>query len=539
MKITSSSISELPFSKLFKDYISNFGQLSDFFDSDPFSEKDTGEKLKSFSFLGDRDQSVQLLKNFNHRYGAGEEVYESIDKFKNKDSCAIVTGQQLTIYGGPLYTVLKIITAIHYSVIWEKKFGRPFIPVFWMADEDHDFDEAASIGLPYRDDFVKVSIQSDQKKQARVSDIPLDKNLRSFREEVKKHLPETDFSDQLWKLLDDIYREGNLFSEGFAKLILKIFGKYGLILAGTNDKKIKKLITVPICQSIEKSSKAYTVLRKQSDKLEAKGYHSQVLVQPSNLFWIDDQANREKISNNGHTWHIDGKGTRWSQKELINAVNKSPERFSPNVFLRPITQSYFLPCIAYVAGPAEVAYYAQMKDFYSLFGLKMPIIIPRFSATIVESGIDRIIDKLPFEKHLYNRRIEDLESEYIAAADIPDIESIFQNWKITAEAVSADTIRAISEIDPTLEGSANKVNTGYFNELDKLKGKVYRSLKDQEKTQLNRLRRIQNSLFPDGNLQEREVACIYFMNKYGQDIWSQLLHELADDTPNSHKWIYL
>jgi uncharacterized protein YllA (UPF0747 family) len=171
--------------------------------------------------------------------------------------------------------------------------------------------------------------------------------------------------------------------------------------------------------------------------------------------------------------------------------------------------------------------------------LKMPIILPRFSAAIVESGIERIIDKLPFEKYEYNQRIEDLESVYISRADTPDIESIFTIWKKTAGECSEGSIRAITEIDPTLKGSAEKAITSYFNELDKLKGKVYRSLKEQDKTQLTRLRRIQNSLFPNGNLQDREVAFIYFMNKYGIDIWDNILRQLAGHTPDSHKWIHL
>lgn len=539
MNIFSTPFSHLPFSGLFKDYTSNFSRLADFFDTNPFSETETVKKLEEYSFPGDRKEVIRILTDFNRQFDANDQVFQSIEKLEDEKCLAVVTGQQLTIYGGPLFTILKIITAIHQADIWEKKYGRPFVPVFWMADEDHDFDEAAAIGLFDRDEIKTMTIDAEHVNHQRVSEIILGDRFEAFRNEIRHLLAETDFSGRLWEILDDTYKKGSTFSEAFGKLILKIFGKHGLILAGTNSEVSKRAVTEPLIQSVEKASEIFDALNTRSEKLNVKGYHRQVYVQISNLFWIDDDKNREKIANSGHRWHIEGKDIYWDDADLINEINKNPQRFSPNVFLRPLTQSWLLPCIAYVAGPSEVAYYAQMKDLYSLFDLKMPIILPRFSAAIVESGIERIIDKLPFEKYEYNQRIEDLESEYISRADTPDIESIFTIWKKTAGECSEGSIRAITEIDPTLKGSAEKAITSYFNELDKLKGKVYRSLKEQDKTQLNRLRRIQNSLFPNGNLQDREVAFIYFMNKYGIDIWDNILRQLAGHTPDSHKWIHL
>ncbi len=539
MNITSTPFSDLPFSRLFQDYTSNFSRLADFFDTNPFSELETEKKINTYSFQGNRKESVGFLTEFNRLFDAQDEVYQSIKKLEDESSCTVVTGQQLTAYGGPLFTILKIITTIHYASIWEKKYGRPFIPVFWLADEDHDFEEAATIGLPEGDDLKKLSVGADHSNYPRVSEIMLGDSFEIFRDKVKGYLTQTDFSSQLWDILDDSYQEGATYSEAFGKLILKMFGKFGLVLAGTNTNSSKKILLEPLCLSIEKSSEAFEALNKKSRELEDQGYHKQVHVQSSNLFWIDDHGNREKITHSNLSWYIEGKEISWTDTELTHSIQQNPNRFSPNVFLRPITQNYLLPCIAYVAGPSELAYYGQMKEFYRVFNLDMPTLIPRYSATIIESGIERIIDKLPFENHQYNQRIEDLESAYIAKADTPDIESIYKNWKKSAEQCSVESKKAISKIDPTLEGSVERVINIFFNELDKLKGKTYRSVKEQEKTQIQRLRRIQSSLYPNGNLQEREVAFIYFMNKYGFDIWSDILAELSEHTPQSHKWIHL
>jgi bacillithiol synthase len=539
LNITSTPFSQLPFSDLFKDYTSNYTRLAPFFNTDPFSEIETAKKMESYSFQGNRKDVVRILTDFNLQFNASNKVIQSIEKLNDERCLAVVTGQQLTIYGGPLFTILKIITAIGQAKYWEKKFGYPFVPVFWMADEDHDFEEAAAIGLFDRDDHKIMSLKPEQENHQRVAEILLGDQFEIFRNEVQQLLMDTDFSDHLWELLDNTYKKGATFSAAFGKLILKLFGKYGLVLAGTNSEITKRAVTEPLIKSVEEAPEIFDVLHTQSDELNTAGYHKQVYVQYSNLFWIDEHKNREKITYSGNIWHIEGKDMSWDKTGLISAIKKSPDRFSPNVFLRPITQSWLLPCVAYVAGPSEVAYYAQMKDLYRLFDLKMPIILPRFSAAIIESGIDRIIDKLPFENFEYNQRIEDLESAYISRADTPDIESLFKNWKENAAECSEMGIQGITQIDQTLKGSAEKVITSYFNDLEKLKGKVYRSVKEQEKTQLGRLRRIQNSLFPNGNLQDREVAFIYFMNKYGIELWDNILSELDGHTPDSHKWIHL
>jgi len=180
-----------------------------------------------------------------------------------------------------------------------------------------------------------------------------------------------------------------------------------------------------------------------------------------------------------------------------------------------------------------------MKEMYQIFDRKMPVIIPRFSITLVESAIDRILEKLPFEVQTYNDRIEDLEKRFVDQTEEVDIEKFFGIWKQQMEDLTSAKKDEIKEIDPSLAGSVGKAKAVYFSELDKLKGKVYRSVKQQENVQLNRISKIKNNLFPNGNLQEREIAFIYFMNKYGNDIWIELMALIEDDIPDNHKLIYL
>lgn len=539
MNLSQISFLDLPFNKLFQDYISNYQKLDSFYEVNPLSDKDLELALQSFNFQNDRRKTVELLKIYNRDFGAGRKTIQSIEKMADEKAIAVVTGQQLALFGGPLFTVFKILTAIHFARKWEQEQGIPAIPVFWMADEDHDYEEISSVGFPLKDDHKSLNLDRNSEIEQRVSEIELDQNFTDFKKQVIENQYDTDFTDPLWRILDKCYSEKETVGKAFGKLILELFEDYGLILAGTAHPEIKKHLSSTMIHSVRNVKNLYQALNEQSQDLISKGYHAQVHLQHSNLFWIDDDNNRVKLSYENESWTIDTTGKSWTSDQLIEEISKQPERFSPNVFLRPVLQNEFLPDFAYIAGPGEISYYAQMKEFYSGFNQRMPVIMPRFSATLLESSIDRIFEKLPFEFADYNNRIEDLETKFIEKSDSPDIESIFDEWKNSIENVSEERVGEIKEIDPTLEGSSEKAIATFFSELDKLKGKVYRSVKDQEKTQLKRIRKIKANLFPNGNLQEREVASIYFMNKYGLDIWDDLLENLRNEQPDSHKIVRL
>lgn len=530
---------QLPFSKLFSDYTKKSDSINQFFETHPFSKKERDSYLESYRFKGNREDSVELLKRFNKQFDATDQTLQQIEKLRDENSLAVVTGQQLTLYGGPLFTVYKIASAIIQARNLHNEYGRSVIPVFWLADEDHDYEEAATVGILDRDDWHSLSFNLNGKSKSPVGRLELDDSFKEFRENIKEFLFDTDFTQELTNLLDTCYRPGSTFRESFGNLILKLFGKHGLILAGSDDPDIKQLGSEILTKSVSYKDDAYKSVMAATDNLENMGYHRQVEPGKSNLFWIDDAGNRSKLKTgvNG-SWNA-GEKTSWSEQELIRKIEKSPARFSPNVFTRPLLQDTLLPAVCYVAGPGELAYYAQMKDFYTVFGMKMPMILPRFSATLLESNIDRIMEKLPFKIGEYDKRIEDLESQYMESAEEVDIEKIFNDWKKKVDNITQKKKTEIDRVDPTLKGSAGKVTALYFTELDKLKGKLYRSQKEQEQTNLNRIRKIKANLFPGGGLQERNVAFIYFMNKYGLDIWDKTITFFADEDPVNHKVIRL
>lgn len=523
MDISDCSFSELSYSKLFTTYINDFDKLRSFYRYNPLSKEEVQQKAKRVSGFVERETLIDALNNFHSELGISSGQTAQIKKLSQKNALAVVTGQQLGMYGGPVFTIYKTLTTIILARKYEQELNVPVVPVFWMADEDHDFEEIAWSGILGRQDFIKVQLNQEETNTP-VAFVKLDGSLEKFRKEVKDEMFETDFSEHLWNILDRHYQAGKTHGEAFAGFINELFADEGLLIAGSNHKNLKQLVANDLAKSISSADEVYEAIESKSTELESL-FHRQVMNGDSNLFYLNQSLERIKIHRKDEQWTAEDQ--KWTTEELVKLVQDSPERFSPNVFLRPVIQDRLFPTLGYVAGPGELAYYGQMRSLYELYGLDMPLIIPRYTATIIESGIDRILEKLPFKVCEYDRRIEDLESAYIEQTDHVDIEEVFNEWKVNLEKIAEKPLKMIDNIDPTLDGTVGKTVAGFENELNKLKGKVYRSIKQQEETQLKRIEKIKISLFPDGSLQERGVSPVYFMNKYGTDIWHKMLNEMT------------
>lgn len=525
MDISGCSFTELSYSQLFNTYITNFKKLDAFYRYDPLNDEDIKSRANSIKSADHLKDYIPALKAYHRELGIEDTQQDVLQKLSQEDALVVVTGQQLGMYGGPLFTIYKTMTAILLARKYEKILNRPVVPVFWLADEDHDFEEIAWTGILGRNDFRKIRFQ-DEGNNIPVSEEILSQQISAFHSKVQEELFDTDFSEKLSAQLTEHYQEGKSHAQAFTGLINDWFAGEGLLIAGSNFPQIKKVLAGDFKHSISNAKSIYDAIEGQSKRIE-KEYHRQVVNGDSNLFYLSESEGRVKLHREGSIWQAGER--KWTQTELLSEIESHPERFSPNVFLRPIIQDKLLPTLGYVAGPGELAYYGQMKSLYEEFGLEMPPIFPRYTATIIESGIARILEKLPFKFSEYEQRIEDLESAFVEKAETVDIEAVFTEWKQKLEEIAEEPLKAINEIDPTLDGTVGKTVAGFSNDIDQLKGKVYRSIKKQEETQLKRIEKIKVNLFPDGGLQERSVSPVYFMNKYGTDVWHNLLSEIEKE----------
>lgn len=529
MEIKPIPFSDLPFGRLFTLLMEGDDKVKSLFATGPF---DFNARIRSE--WRSPAPTAALIRAYNQPFEPSPETAANIERLADPSTKCLVTGQQLTVFGGPLYTFFKIASTIATARRLTDESGIHVVPVFWLADEDHDYDEVASVQLIKGADIATITLNDKGSRPLPVADRVIGPNITEFTDEVFESLGSTDFTDELRQLIEGCYVEGQTHGKAFGRLIATIFGKHGLVLAGSNHPDIKKALFPVLLRAIDRAGEVYEALERQSALSETVSPR-QAQVSDSLLFYLNPEEGgaRERIHHDSGTWTA-GESTRWTTDALIDDIMQHPGRFSPNVFLRPIMQDYLVPTLAYVAGPGEMAYYAQMKELYGVFSKEMPIITPRHSATIVEPAIRRLIDELPFEFLDYKVRVDELEKQYIAQHSGIDPVQLASDWLTELSDVSQKYIDAVGAEDPTLKASADKLVSEFESSIDRLKGKLMRSVKQKEQTGINRIRRVKTSLFPENGLQERTLSGIYFMNKYGVDVWDRLIDAFAENDANRH-----
>lgn len=523
MRVESDSFAALPFSALFLAYAAGDASLAPFYHRYPADEDALAGAVRD-SWSGDRPALVDLLTRFNALYDPHEAALANIRRLADPASRVVVTGQQVTIAGGPAFIAWKALTAIDAARRLETATGVPVVPVFWLADEDSDLAEVTSVGFPTRDGWHAETLALDTTIAHAAGFVRVGSDRRRFLDALRTHLPESDFKADVAALLDAAYAsDGLTLVDGFARLLAALFSKHGLVLAGSNHPDIKRVLAEPMAIAAERHAEIETALRSRSEDI-ARLHHAQAQVGPTLLFEHDPETGRTRIDEAGPARTAD--------------IRRNPARYSPNVFLRPVLQDTLLPTAAYVAGPAETAYYAQMADLYPMFGRRMPVILPRWSVTVVEPAVARHLDDMPLPWTGFRGRAEDVERDLLAQMALPDVDRRMDTWRQNLAEIAGKHVEFTRSVDPTLAATAESIVKEQQNALEKLRQKLLRSLKTKEETRLRRAQQIRQSLFPNGTLQERGWALVYPMARFGADFYDRALAALAGRPTDRHHRLF-
>lgn len=517
--------------KIFLDYLYNFNNVKDFYNSN-FNNKE--EYLKKFKAVSEsrnnsRQDLNEILTDQYKNFDPSKKTSENILSLKSDKTLAVVTGQQLGIIGGPLYTFYKIITAIKLSRHLSERYDDyNFVPVFWLEGDDHDFDEIRSVNLiSENNSLTKISYNDtipDEEDRGSVGQLKINDSINSFFQEIDEELRNTEFKEDLISKLKNFYSIGKTFKESFKELIFWLFDEEGLIIFDPQDAKVKNLLKPVFKKEINNFRQHSEKLVSVSAKLEEL-YHTQVKVRPVNLFYSNNDG-RYLIEPVENEFRLKRKRIKFTKEELINKIDAEPENFSPNVLLRPICQDFILPTAFYVGGPSEVAYFAQINPLYNFFDITHPIIYPRSSVTILEKNINSIIDKYNLEINDVFEDPEKLKEKVLKSISDIVLDDIFNRSQNQIEIAFDQLKEKLFEFDKTISDASKKYKQKIFHYLDELKGKALESQKKKYEITLRQLDKVSNSIFPNSNLQERELNFIYFAHKYGMDVLKRIFNEI-------------
>jgi bacillithiol biosynthesis cysteine-adding enzyme BshC len=516
---------------LFLDYLYEFDNVANFYAND-FRNKEN--YLKLFKNITENNHKLPIGINevISRQYSKlhpSDKTLKNINKFADKKTLAIITGQQLGILGGPLYTFYKIITAIKLSQFLSERYDEyNFVPVFWLEADDHDFNEVRSVKIIDEANSLvtfayKEEIEEDDLKQS-VGLISLDSSINLFFEKLNSGLKETEFKPIIIEQLKDFYKEGKSFKEAFRDLIFNYFDHYGLIIFDPQDVEVKTILK-PVFK------KEITDFRIHTEKLVHVSatleelYHAQVKVKPVNLFLTVDDG-RYSIEPVENEYRLRRKRKSFSQEQLLELLENQPEKFSPNVLLRPICQDYLFPTAFYIAGPSEISYFAQIKPLYELYDITQPIIYPRSSLTILENSIANSLEKHSIDLNDIFIDVEHVKKLIINSVEESSVDEMFDDISNKIESSFDQLKEKLLDLDKTIADSSNRYRDKILNTVSELKSKAEKAQQKKYEVTLRQIDRAAVHLFPNSNLQEREINYVHFANKYGEEFLKRVFEEL-------------
>ena len=531
-------------SRLFLDFLHDPVSLREYYPSVVAKHGDLVDRIPDVlaNYTTDRHLLCGILNEQNRKYVGHPEVLKNIARLGEVDCVAVVTGQQAGLFTGPLYTVYKAITAIR-SVQALRKAGVNAVPVFWIATEDHDFEEVSNVYAVAVDGSLteaKIYTAPDELDKP-VGDIRVDGSAKKIVDEWLKALPSTEFSSDLRDLLTSAYVAGSSFGDSFGAVLARLFGRFGLVLFDPMDSRAKRLASPIYQDSVEGSGELVQALVARSRQLESSGYHAQVLIEEDHfpLFWTDDEGKRRPLKRRSDgLFHASGTRTKFSGEDLRSVADSEPERLSPGVMLRPIVQDFLFPTVCYFGGGAEVAYFAQNSEVYRILGRPVTPIMHRQSFTIVEAKHARTMEKYGLEFHDLFAGLEKLLPKIVERVIDPDTPRVFGDVeeKINAELDRLD--QQLSAIDPSIAENLATRRRKIIYHIGALRKKFHRTRIEKDETVSRQIKSMFTALLPNGALQERKLNFASFADRYGMQFIDWMYEEVDPDCKD-HKLIYL
>jgi len=518
---------------LFLDYLDEFDNVERFYGK---NFRATEQYLPFFKQLNEKERPNRLmvseiLKAQYQSQKISKQTEQNIHALASEKTIAVLTGQQLGILGGPLYTIYKSITAIKLcNHLKENYEGFNFVPIFWLEGDDHDYDEVRNFSiLNNENQILNLKYddgQLDEVNRGSIGGLKFNQNIENVISELTGSLRETEFKAPLLDLIKSIYQPERSFLETFRELMIQLFDEYGLLVFNPLDPDVRKLLTPVFSKELTEFGEHAGDIVERSAELE-EVYHAQVKVKPINLFYIEEKERLSIEPTDTGEYRLKGKRKKFTKDELLLQLETSPEKFSPNVLLRPICQDYLFPTAFYIGGPGEISYFAQVSPLYKIYNIEEPFIYPRSSATIVEKGVQTILEKNNLTYTDIFSDEEELIQKILAASSEINLESLFLNSQEEINSLLNQMSGVLTSIDKTLGDLTSKSKQRIEETIGYLKTKAVEAEKRKYESTIRQISKVRNVLYPNNNLQERELNWIYFANKYGMDIFKWIYNELA------------
>jgi len=497
------------FSKIMSDYLGQKGSIKDFYGNFPniegFNEQ-IHEKSKSFKNSSREVLNACLIEQ-TKELELSALTKKHISLLKESNTFTVTTGHQLNLFTGPLYFLYKIISAINLAKDLKKNFpDKNFVPVYWMATEDHDFEEICFFN------YKGGKIQWDKHVEGAVGRTSTE-GLDVIYNELDALLSANKNADKLRALFTTSYLEHGSLTKATRFLANELFKDYGLVIIDGDDKELKTLFAPYIEEELIRQS-CYQEVTKTNDKL---GLHYPIQVNPReiNLFYLDDNL-RERILFEDGVYKVNNTEIEYSEKEILELLSSSPEKFSPNVLMRPLYQEVILPNLCYIGGGGEMAYWMQLKSFFNTVSVPFPILLLRNSVLLIDEKQRKKMKALKISKKDVFLKQHELIKEKVK--EISELNLDFTNQRDNLKAMFEQLKSLSDKTDKSFTGAVLAQEKKQINGLNHLEKRLLKAQKRKYKEIVKRITELQQELFPKQSLQERQANFSEFYEIYGDEL---------------------
>lgn len=512
--------------RLAREYQQQNESALSLFAHNPYQDQSYRERLKWLSTQTfERKQLAEGLHNFNEAIGTHPEALKNIELLKQPDTYVVIGGQQAGVLTGPLYTINKAVHLIQAARKLSAELQTNVVPVFWIAGEDHDIDEIDHVYWAADGDtrLHKERLKLRKKGRMSASKLALEEEVcMQFLDAFFQEQTETAETKNVRELLTQTAKSSATVAEWFARLMAQLFGKHGLILVESSLPFVRELERPVFQQVIEQNEQMARLLVKAKDRIAAAGYPLQLEVdeQQANLFIYEGE---DRLLLSRHLDRFVNRRQSYSREELLRLVQEQPERFSANVVTRGLMQEHLFPTVAFIGGSGEIAYWAYYREVFELFGMQMPIVLPRMSITLVEGAHLRLLESLELTVEQVLTDFAGWKAEWEKKQGPHPLHEQFASARESIQAMYRPLVEEVLRLDPGMRGLAEKNSALLLEQVSFLEERLIRSLQQKEDVAYNRIKRIETTLLPEGGLQERKLCFFPFANKYGLELVDRLV----------------
>jgi bacillithiol biosynthesis cysteine-adding enzyme BshC len=505
--------------RLFTDFLSYTPEVRRFYPHSPRFNDWFKEEALSLAYDGGRRARVAaVLERQNRRWNASAKTLENIERLR-RGAAAVVSGQQVGLFGGSSFSLFKALTAAKLAA-QATAAGVDCIPVFWLATDDHDLDEVNHVSIPASDASPqRLTVTSQGRPDAPVGTVEFGSEVELAVRSAVELLGETAVA----KSLATAYRAGETFGSAYARLFAALFGEWGIVLLDAADPEIHALSRPVFQAAVETATEIGKSLLARGEELDSSGYHQQVKVTSSStlLFALQNGSRiavhrRLKSVGSGEEFVIGEE--RVSSDELLARIDSSPDTFSANVLLRPVVQDYLLPTIAYAGGAAEIAYFAQAGVVYQALLHRITPIVMRFSATLIDSKSQSLLHKYGLDLTSVFQGPEVLRDRLATLTLSEEVQKSFENGAVSLKKSMSSVRESLERLDKTLVDAASNAESKMQYQLDQLRARAARAELRHSEVLVRHAELLSRMLYPNKGLQERQIAGIYFLARYGDEL---------------------